>query len=211
MDIITVLTSLNKIGLVAFIITLGFLVYEIYLLSKTRNTEEKPEVPQFKEDGQPVSPAQTIIREEKKRWNELLTSKNKTILVVLSILLIVFGILTAMEYFANNLTTSRVDSLSPSLIPTRPATKTIDTPTPILLPTEVLQVEQLEEPTPEVTEETPASKGTGEGFSEESTSVQATSTPAPTAIEKLPVTSNIINSLVLLGLAGILVLASLLL
>ena len=49
MDIVGLLSSLNKIALVAFLITLGFLIYELILLTKIGKSKTKPQVPKFQE------------------------------------------------------------------------------------------------------------------------------------------------------------------
>ena len=49
--IFTVLSYLNKISLIAFFITAGFLFYQVYLLKKTSPPkEEKPNIPDFNEN-----------------------------------------------------------------------------------------------------------------------------------------------------------------
>ena len=94
MDIINILSSLNKIGLIAFLVTLGFLIYEIVLLNKTKKSQDKPEVPQFQENGQPLPPT-SVIKES--GWNKI-SRNNKIILIALSILLIFFGVLTLIGF-----------------------------------------------------------------------------------------------------------------
>ena len=91
MDIVELLTSLNKIGLVAFLITLGFLLYEIFLFSKAKRAKDKPEVPTFQEGGKSLTPAQSIIKLEKENWNDLLANNSKLVFVILSVLLVIFA------------------------------------------------------------------------------------------------------------------------
>lgn len=89
MDIVGILSSVNKIGLAAFFVTLGFLIYEIYLLNKTKKTPLRPDVPQFRE-GISTIPASKILLNVKPPPK----NKNKLILLLLILLLIVFGVVS---------------------------------------------------------------------------------------------------------------------
>ncbi len=52
MDIFSILSYLNKISLIAFIITAGFLAYQFYLLKKdsVSGTKKTPTIPDFNEN-----------------------------------------------------------------------------------------------------------------------------------------------------------------
>lgn len=55
-QLIAILTSVNKISLIAFFITLSFLLYELYLFRKEGKRSSRPNIPQFNESlvGGPV-------------------------------------------------------------------------------------------------------------------------------------------------------------
>lgn len=48
MDLIGVLSSFNKISIIAFFVTLAFIVYELYLFRKENIRKKKPTIPDFK-------------------------------------------------------------------------------------------------------------------------------------------------------------------
>ena len=97
MSLIDFIISINKISLLAFIGTLVFVSFEIYLLKKEKNSKSQPIIPNFNEnavvkdqlniqailvDGQ----AQKIIK------------TNPYILVILVALLIIFGLLSIIGF-----------------------------------------------------------------------------------------------------------------
>lgn len=87
MDFITVIVSLNKISIIAFIATLVFLAYEIWLIKKENKQKEKLQIPQFEENTtvQGYS-AKTFLKRESK-----LSSQNKILIIVLVFATILFG------------------------------------------------------------------------------------------------------------------------
>ena len=95
MDIITILQSVNKITLTAFIITLGVLIYEIYHMRKDKTVSaSKPVIPTFEQTNgtEPIVSATPIVMKESEiKKNPYL---HKIIFAVLVILLILFGFLS---------------------------------------------------------------------------------------------------------------------
>src|SRR3989344_3504398 len=129
MNIVDILSSLNKIGLIAFLITLGFLIYEIILLSKTKITKSAPQVPLFQEGVQSLPPTAPI---KDSRWNyftNILTSNNKLVLIVLSILLIVFGVITLIGFINRNSESTRAKSAALTTTVSQKTAPTIKNPT----------------------------------------------------------------------------------
>lgn len=51
MDIIKILTSINKIGLAAFFLTLGFLIYQIYQIRSENEAKPDIKMPKFQESA----------------------------------------------------------------------------------------------------------------------------------------------------------------
>src|SRR3989344_4686218 len=196
MTIVTILSSLNIIGLIAFLITLGFLVYEVILLTNTKKGENAPHVPQFEEGAQPLPPTLQIKEAGLKNLTKNLTKNNKIILAVLALLLIIFGGFTLFSNIKSTPESVKVTTIAPTVgVQVRRAIPTIRLPTEISFtraptgesleaPAEIVRVE------PTVTELTELSP-------------TLTPTPSPTVIEELPVTSYMNNSLILFSAAGL--------
>ena len=203
MNIVTILSSLNIVGLIAFIITLGFLIYEVLLLSKTDKNKFTPVVPQFQDRANPLPPSLEI---KEGKWEELtknLTTNNKIILLVLSILLIFFGTITLVGYFGRSQEKPQVVSILPTITVVKKSIPTVGiavkltiSPTPTedlpILPTATVFVE----PTQSF-EEGNISPTTSESIPSETTTV------TPTIIDELPITSYFNNSLILFAVAGL--------
>lgn len=188
MDIVGFLSSLNKIGLIAFLITLGFLIYEIYLLRKASQAPQKPSIPQFVENATPLTSAQPIVMPESQPLVK--SAKNNIyILAFLLILLVVFAAITLLGYL-NLKATSFIVSKS-NISPTKepfPTEKPSPTPTFI-------------EPTLPSTTPTP----TEMPLTVASPTILQTAVPtsSPTVINKLPETGDVNSSLILFSIAGL--------
>lgn len=96
------LLSVNKISLIAFLVVLGFLIYEVYLLRKEQLKKQKPVLPHFDNNvviNKSSMPAQ-VIPASSKNTPSPLKKKTKSfpiLAVVLFIMLIFF--LTISVYF----------------------------------------------------------------------------------------------------------------
>lgn len=92
MDIIGFLVSFNKISLVALIVIIGFLSYQIYLLKKeTDNKKKKLVVPDFKESNNVTftQPTKVVSQEGKKLY-----TKSSMVPIVIGIaLFFIFGLI----------------------------------------------------------------------------------------------------------------------
>lgn len=110
MDIIYFLTSINKLSLLAFLITLGVLIYEINLLKKEGLSKTKPKIPKFEESTTATNIQATplIIDQPEK-----ITKPNNLILVVLIVFLVVFGLATFYGFYNYNQKKSQ-DAVSPT-------------------------------------------------------------------------------------------------
>lgn len=200
MDIVAVLSSLNKIGLVAFLITLGFLIYEIVLLTKTGKANDQPQVPQFQDKGIPLAPNPVIVES---KWKNL-TKNNKIILLALSTLLIVFGVLTLVGYMNSNLKSSKAAVNLPTTRPTLVPVKSI-TPSKVVPTYKSLDSLPSITETPSPTETTAEPTLTSGLVRNDATQ---SSTLSPTEIQQLPVTGYINNSLILFATAGLFIFLS---
>jgi len=99
MDLVNFLSSVNKLSILAFLVTLGILFYEIQLLKKEKRLSSKPRIPKFEESINPqISQAATLITEKK----EVVTKPNNFIIIFLIILLIIFGLATFFGFYKFN-------------------------------------------------------------------------------------------------------------
>lgn len=112
MDIIYFLSSINKLSLVAFLITLVVLVYEIRLLQREKLFRVKPKIPKFDESANPqlVQATTLIINKPEK-----VTKVNNLVIIVLVVLLIIFG-LAVFFGFSNYNQKSAQSTLGPTPI-----------------------------------------------------------------------------------------------
>lgn len=96
MDIVQLITSVNKISLVAFLAILVFLVYELNLLRKEWYLKTKPSIPNFNPTNIKAASLQEIP--EIKIENQAPVRKsNKLLLTALFLMLILFGGLTVFS------------------------------------------------------------------------------------------------------------------
>lgn len=100
MDIVSFILATNKITLVAFIVTLGVLIYEVrHLLTEKKNSKSAPVIPSFNpnQTEQPVISATPLVAKEKD------IKKNpyfhRIVFVILVIMLLLFGFLTFSSMF----------------------------------------------------------------------------------------------------------------
>lgn len=198
MDIVGVLASINKIGLVAFLLTLGFLIYEVILLRKIKKSQAKPQIPQFQEGSKIIYDTQQSDENDGKKH----TKKSRIIIIALTALLVLFGIVTFVGYMNLKLTRAKSGQSSPTPTsyiiaakknesPTPAATALSETPTPTEAPapTEVLTPTEI----PLTIEVSPTLSETIEP------------SPSPTVIEQLPETGYLNNLLILFSVAGLVI------
>lgn len=108
MDIFVFLTSLNKIAIFAFGVTLVFLSYEIYLLRKSKSRPVRPNIPSFKPDlNVKIDVSSQKIDEDKK-----IVKSNNFNIILLVVLLIVFGVISALAFIGPRAKTNSISSRS---------------------------------------------------------------------------------------------------
>ncbi len=97
MDIVLLLSSISKIGFVAFIGTSVFLGYEIYLFHKENVKKSKPVLPQFSDSFATTPVGESVVIKEKKKVS--LTRADNRLLIFLIILFVLFGLITVVGLF----------------------------------------------------------------------------------------------------------------
>jgi len=94
-----ILFSINKISLLAFIITLGFLVYEFKLLKKEKKSNSKPQIPKFNSNYLTPNWFQnTPIQKESSLNKKNTFFSNKFIIVLLILMLLFFAGYTTISF-----------------------------------------------------------------------------------------------------------------
>jgi hypothetical protein len=107
------LTSINKISLLAFMVTFGFLGYEIYLFQKERKEKTKPRIPNFNENTViNASQSKVLLTQEEKAVKK----SNNVVIVVLAVLLLVFGLATVIGFKKINRAENEPLQVSPTPI-----------------------------------------------------------------------------------------------
>lgn len=143
MDILSVLLSVNKIALLFFILTLGFVIYEFSMYLKEGGSQSTPHVPQFNPNAQ-VSDTITVATPVQQINTEMPSKKNRLLpLLIALFLLIVLGVL-AFLYTPSTKSGSKIaPTTAPKPSPT-PLVKSL-VPTSISKPTAAVFVEPIVE------------------------------------------------------------------
>lgn len=113
MDLTTFLVSVNKISLIAFLITLIFLGYELFLLKKEREKKAKPKIPEFKEKSVIRQERKPVVFETKKN---IISRPNTLLIRILIVFLIVFGLVSIFGFKKFNSKELSQESIRPSPI-----------------------------------------------------------------------------------------------
>jgi len=111
MDVIYFLTSINKLSLIAFLFTLGFLIYEIFLFKKEARQRTKPKIPNFQENINPQLNQAQIINTEK---STKITRPNNLALIISIFFVILFGF---SAYLGFTQTKKKAVNLTPAPTP----------------------------------------------------------------------------------------------
>lgn len=91
MDILFILTSVNKIALIAFVITFFLIVFEIYQIAKQRKKKDKPVIPDYdsKKKYRPVITARPSMQKNEKKVNFVKPNNSLIVLLILVVFLLV--------------------------------------------------------------------------------------------------------------------------
>lgn len=105
MDVLQFVSSLNKVSLFAFVVMMGFLIYEILLVMKGRSHKEKPSIPQFNPSA--VSPliVQNVVVPQKSKQ-----SASHLILIVILIMMVVS--LAGFTFYTSSTNSTHASSVS---------------------------------------------------------------------------------------------------
>jgi len=111
------LLSVNKISLLAFIITFGFIVYEFKLLNKDKRNASKPQIPKFNATN--IKPdlfinTTTRITASSDKTNN--SSVNKFMIILLILMLLFFAVFTIISIFKKNKSPIANNSINKNLI-----------------------------------------------------------------------------------------------
>lgn len=107
------LLSLNKISLLAFIITFCFLVYEFRLLKKEKKSISKPQIPKFNSANLTSNRFQNVnIQNDNHSSKTNNSPANKFMIILLIMMLIFFAAYTVISLFKKNNLSSTNDSAS---------------------------------------------------------------------------------------------------
>lgn len=154
MDVFTILSYLNKVSLIAFVITTAVVGYQIYIFKKEKTKEHAPSIPDFKENNNfAVASNYTSLPSylTKKQIKSVNYSKSIFLTIsLLTVIVIVFVVsLIKKNSVAPNNQTAKNSSIKatitpstvkPTALPTSAGQKNL-TPTP--KPTEVVPTEIL--------------------------------------------------------------------
>lgn len=115
-NFLLLLRSANKISLIAFLMVLGFLGYEISLLKKETEVKQKPLLPEFNPNLKVESMMQQITQIKKQET----TTKpvNKILIFVLIFMLLIFGGITILSIISLSNSNKSVDDQSNMIIQT---------------------------------------------------------------------------------------------
>lgn len=212
MNIFLIFSYLNKISLLAFIITGGFLVYQFYLLKKEVSSDLKktPIIPDFDENEKIELQNYTKLPFDLNQKNSTVIKKdNKTVLSLVigfSLIVLTLGVFLMLRIKKSS-QVSQIIIPTPTLftkvltkISSSPTLRLVSEITPTLLPTSTLTptptLKTLSSTTPTPTEiivalVSPTITSSSENMIEE--------TILPTKVDNLPVTGVIDQSLILFG------------
>lgn len=95
MDIINFLGSVNKLSVLAFLVTFAVLVYEVHLLKKEKELRTKPKIPKFEESiKSTITQGSVLVVEKQKK----IVKPNNLVIIALIVLLFFFGIATVFGF-----------------------------------------------------------------------------------------------------------------
>ena len=153
MDVFTILSYLNKVSLIAFIITTVVVAYQIYIFKKEKTKEQIPSIPDFKENNNfgtvsnytslPNSLTKKQIKSVNYSKSIFLTISLLTVIVVIFVVSLIKKNSAVPDQALKN--SSVKTTATPSIV--KP---TIVIPTTNVVPTKVVpsEVVPTEEPTP---------------------------------------------------------------
>lgn len=99
MNILDYLISINKISIVAFVVTIGILIFEFRQLRKEKAKSIKPEIPQFDQSASPLPIDTQVVALQTANKNAQKLQYHKVLLIVLIVMVVFFGITSIIGLF----------------------------------------------------------------------------------------------------------------
>lgn len=149
MDVFTILSYLNKVSLVAFVITTAVVAYQIYIFKKEKTKEQTPSIPDFKENNNfAVASNYTSLPSSLTKKQIKSVNYSKSIFLTISLLTVIIVIFVVSLIKKNSVVPDQAlknssvkTTATPSIVkPTVVAPTTVD-PTAEVVPTEVVPTE----------------------------------------------------------------------
>lgn len=210
MDVFTILSYLNKVSLIAFVITTAVVAYQIYIFKKEKTKEHTPTIPDFKENNNfgvvsnftslPSSLTKKQIKSVNYSKSIFLTISLLTVIIVIFVVSLIKRNSVVPDQALKNSpvkATATPATVKPTALPTlagqKNLTPTVE-PTEVVptevAPTEVVPTEILAEPTEIVLANNP------DTLEEESLTEAPVSQP-----QVLPETGSVGKALLIIGVA----------
>ena len=210
MDVFTILSYLNKVSLIAFIITTVVVAYQIYIFKKEKTKEHAPTIPDFKENNNfgvvsnftslPSSLTKKQIKSVNYSKSIFLTISLLTVIIVIFVVSLIKRNSVVPDQALKNASVKATTTpaiVKPTVLPTlagqKNLTPTVE-PTEVVptevAPTEVVPTEILAEPTEIVLANNP------DTLEEESLTEAPVSQP-----QVLPETGSVGKALLIIGVA----------
>lgn len=111
MEIVSILVSFNKISLLAFVVTFGFILYEFYLLKQEAIKKSKPNIPAFKANldtkQNNIDLNKVVVVQENKQF---FNKPSRKPLYFGLFLLVIFGIIFLIGLFAPQINQNKINN-----------------------------------------------------------------------------------------------------
>ncbi len=100
-DLFKFLASINKIRILAFLITMGFLVYELRLMRQEKKTKMKPNIPQFNvNDRAGENKFQSVAVVDHTKAIDLTSQSQRWLFIILFLMAVFFAAVTIIGFIA---------------------------------------------------------------------------------------------------------------
>lgn len=108
-EILFFLKSVNRIAIVAFVATLGFIIYEVYLLLRAKKRNAPPSIPEFKANTifTQMKTANKPFAETPKSLVAVRSEKKNIVIILLLTLVLIFLAFFVVFYNQNNQSTQQ--------------------------------------------------------------------------------------------------------
>ncbi len=170
MDFLSVIFSVNKVALVFFILTFGFVIYELGMYLRERQPAKTPYVPQFDPNSHASNMTAPVVAPVQNLRADLPTKKKRPLLLLIAtfILIVLGGLSVSKQQPTRTLVVTPAPAIFQAVIPTSIPTPTstadtkpdieeiVITPTNTPIPTEIATIAPTSKPIVTVTETLPS-------------------------------------------------------